>query len=293
MSEIKRKKSRKRSKIINNILTYTILIILSLFVLVPFYVIIVTSIKTNVEATSIPFTWWPKKGIDLTGYSNVLLHDMSGGVGNSSIIRGFKNTLLFVLPPTIIGLFVSAFAAYAFAKIKFPGNKIMFTILLLTMMLPGVIMLTPLYVIYDAIGFVNTPWPLIIPGMFGAAACVFFLRQFFIGIPDDLIEAAKIDGMNHFSIFVKIMIPLSKPALISQGILGFIAGYNDYFGPLLYLQSPDLYTLQLALKFSMGTYSNDWQTIMAGTIVSLIPTIIIYIFAQKYFIKGIATSGLK
>lgn len=286
-------KSKKRTNKINNLISYLILILLSLFVLVPFYVIIITSIKTNVEATSIPFTWWPKEGIDFTGYKNVLFNDMSGGGGNSSIIRGFKNTVLFVLPTTIIGLLASALAAYAFAKIKFPGNKILFTLLLMTMMLPAVIMLTPLYVIYDAIGFVDTPWPLIIPGMFGAAACVFFLRQFFAGIPDELIEAAKIDGMNHFMIFVKIMLPLSKPALIAQGILGFIAGYNDYFGPLLYLHSPRLYTLQLALKFSMGTYSNDWQTIMAGTIVALIPTIIIYIVAQKHFIRGITTTGLK
>ena len=154
-------------------------------------------------------------------------------------------------------------------------------------------MLTPAYLIYDALNWVDTPLPLMIPGMFGSATCVFFMRQFYAGIPDSLIEAAKLDGMGYFKIFWKIMVPLSVPALFAQGILGFIGGYNDYFGPYLYLHEPKWYTLQIFLTEFSGSYSSKIPTIMAGSIVALIPALLIYVVAQKYFIEGIATSGMK
>ena len=132
-----------------------------------------------------------------------------------------------------------------------------------------------------------------IPGMFGAAACVFFMRQFFSGIPDSIIEAAKLDGVGFIGIFFKIMVPLSVPALLAQGLLGFIGGYNDYFGPLIYLQSSDLYNLQVALKVFASTYADEPNVVMAGTVAALVPTLIIYFVAQDYFIEGIAASGIK
>jgi multiple sugar transport system permease protein len=132
-----------------------------------------------------------------------------------------------------------------------------------------------------------------IPGMFGAAACVFFMRQFFAGIPDSLIEAAKLDGLGFIGIFFQIMVPLSVPALLAQGLLGFIGGYNDYFGPLIYLQSNELYSLQIALSVFANVYGDEQNVVMAGTIIALIPTLIIYFIAQDFFIEGIATSGIK
>ena len=213
--------------------------------------------------------------------------------GAPLLIRGFMNTLMIVLPPTILGLFCSAMSAYAFAKLRFKGKNVLFSALLMTMMIPGTIMLTPSYLIYNLLGWVDTPLPLMIPGMFGAATCVFFMRQFYAGIPTSLIEAAKLDGMGYFKIFWKIMVPLSVPALLAQGILGFIGGYNDYFGPYLYLQSPQWYTLQIALNSFQGTYSRNIPAMMAGALIALIPTLVIYIVAQKYFIEGIATSGMK
>ena len=206
---------------------------------------------------------------------------------------GLLNTLLIVLPPTIIGLFTSSLAAYAFAKLRFKSKNFLFSVLLATMMIPGTIMLTPSYLLYDKIYWTGTAFPLMIPGMFGAAACVFFMRQFYMGIPTDLIEAAKLDGMGYFGIFFKIMVPLSVPALLAQGILGFIGGYNDYFGPYLYLTDPTMYTLQIALNSFQGTYASKWPTMMAGAVCALIPTLLIYILAQKYFIQGIATAGMK
>ncbi len=284
------KSSAKR--IVAKTAIYLGLILFALWILIPFYIVIITSFKTRIEAQSPEFTLWPKDGFHWDGYNEVLTYK-AGGEGMPVVLRGFLNTLIIVLPPTILGLLTSSLAAYAFAKLRFKAKNFMFSVLLATMMIPGTIMLTPSYLLYDKIYWTGTPLPLMIPGMFGAAACVFFMRQFYMGIPTDLIEAAKLDGMGYFAMFFKIMVPLSVPALLAQGILGFIGGYNDYFGPYLYLTDPAWYTLQIALNSFKGTYSSNWPTMMAGTIVALLPTLLIYILAQKYFIQGIATAGMK
>lgn len=271
---------------------YLGLIIFALWILVPFYIVVITSFKTRIEAQSPQFTVWPQNGFHWDGYKEIFTYS-SGGATIPVIWRGFINTLIIVLPPTILGLFTSSLAAYAFAKLRFKAKNFLFSVLLATMMIPGTIMLTPSYLLYDKIYWTGTPLPLMIPGMFGAAACVFFMRQFYMGIPTDLIEAAKLDGMGYFAIFFQIMVPLSVPALLAQGILGFIGGYNDYFGPYLYLTDANWYTLQIALNQFQGTYTSNWPTQMAGAIVALLPTLVIYIIAQKYFIQGIATAGMK
>ena len=286
-------KMTKIRKIVSLTLIYTAIVLFAIWILAPFSMVIITSFKTRKEASDPVFHFFPEKW-SFDGYKEVFTY--TSGVDDSEIpvmLKGFLNTLIIVLPPTIIGLFVSAMSAYAFAKLRFKGKNVFFSALLLTMMIPGTIMLTPSYLIYDMLGWVDTPLPLMLPGMFGAATCVFFMRQFYAGIPTSLVEAAKLDGMGYFKIFWKIMVPLSVPALFAQGILGFIGGYNDYFGPYLYLHEPEWYTLQLALASFKGTYSYNIPTVMAGALVALIPALVIYIVAQKYFIEGIATSGMK
>ena len=286
-------KMTKIRKIVSLTLIYTAPVLFAIWILAPFSMVIITSFKTRKEASDPVFHFFPEKW-SFDGYKEVFTY--TSGVDDSEIpvmLKGFLNTLIIVLPPTIIGLFVSAMSAYAFAKLRFKGKNVFFSALLLTMMIPGTIMLTPSYLIYDMLGWVDTPLPLMLPGMFGAATCVFFMRQFYAGIPTSLVEAAKLDGMGYFKIFWKIMVPLSVPALFAQGILGFIGGYNDYFGPYLYLHEPEWYTLQLALASFKGTYSYNIPTVMAGALVALIPALVIYIVAQKYFIEGIATSGMK
>lgn len=270
---------------------YIVLILFALWILIPFSIVIVTSFKTAKDSSNPQFHFFPEEWV-FDGYKDVFTYNAGMG-GMPLLLRGFMNTLMIVLPPTILGLFCSAMSAYAFAKLRFKGKNFLFSALLMTMMIPGTIMLTPSYLIYNLLGWVDTPLPLMIPGMFGAATCVFFMRQFYAGIPTSLIEAAKLDGMGYFKIFWKIMVPLSVPALLAQGILGFIGGYNDYFGPYLYLQSPQWYTLQIALNSFQGTYSRNIPAMMAGALIALVPTLIIYIVAQKYFIEGIATSGMK
>ena len=272
---------------------YVVLILYAAIIILPFLIVISTSVKTWQEASSSTFSLLPQKGWDLSGYTEVFKYKASNRATMPTLVRSFFNTLLYIIPPTILGLFTSALAGYAFAKLKFRAKNFMYTVLLATMMIPGIICLAPTYAIFDLIGWVDTPFPLMIPGMFGAAACVFFMRQFYMGIPDSLIEAAKIDGAGYLSIFFKIMVPLSVPALIAQGVLGFVGGYNDYFNPLIYLQTSNKYNLQVALRVFADVYTFQPNVVMAGTLVALVPTLIIYFLAQNYFVEGITTSGIK
>ena len=275
------------------IIAYVVLALAALCVLVPFYIILVTSFKEQMEAIAIPFTVWPKV-FTLEGYRTVLFNDMSGGgLGVSTVLLGFWNTFKTVIPMTVVCLLTSSLAAFCFAKLEFPCKNIFFTILLASMMIPGIVTLMPSYLIYDMLLLTDTYFPLMVPTMFGTATCIFFLRQFFYGIPDSLIEAAKIDGMSLFGIYFRIILPLSKSALFAQAVLIFMGGYNDYFGPLLYLWTADKLTLQVALNFFVGLYDKDYATMMAGCIISMAPLIILYLVCQKSFVEGIATSGMK
>ena len=288
-----RKDSRyyKFKNILGKSLVYLGLVLYAIWILMPFAIVLITSFKSNAETLALEFSFWPQEWT-IEGYKEAL--SFTTGLSTFPVmIRGFMNTLLFVLPPTILGLLASALAAFAFSKLKFKGSNALFGLLLMTMLIPGSITIVPTYVIYDLIGWTDSPWPLVIPGMFGAAACVFFLKQYFTGIPTELVDAAKLDGLGFYGIFFRIFVPLSIPALFAQGLLGFIGGYNDYFGPYIYLQSEEIYTLQIALRMFSGTYASKTAMVMAGSIVAMIPTIVIYLICQKYFVEGIATSGMK
>ena len=287
----KKIKSQKHNpvNVTKRVFVYFFLVLFLLWILVPFYIILVTSFKTESEVNQALFSWFPTKGFYFGGYAAVFKEQP----GSLSVIKGFINTLWIIIPPTVLGLTTSAFSAYAFAKLKFRGKNILFAILLATMMIPGMVTLVPSFVIYDNIGWNRTPLPLMIPGMFGAAACVFYLRQFFMGIPSETLEAARLDGLGYLGMFFYMMLPLSVPALIAQGVLGFVGGYNDYFGPMLYLTGTKYATLQVALAKFVQSYDGEWNYITASTIVALIPTTAIYLVAQRYFIEGIAVSGLK
>ena len=288
---------KKIKKIANNpvnvtkkVFVYIFLTLFALWILVPFFIVLVTSIKFQSEIDRPRFTWIPTQGLDFSGYAAAF--KPVKGTENMTLIKGFFNTLWIIIPPTLIGLTTSALAAYAYAKLKFRGKNILFAIMLATMMIPGMVTFVPSYVLFNNIGWGNGPLPLMIPGMFGAAACVFYLRQFFMGIPSETLEAARLDGVGYFGMFFQMMLPLAVPALIAQGILGFVGGYNDYLGPMLYV-SDHHQTLQVMLGLINGMNPDKQNVQMASTVIALVPTIIIYLVAQKYFIEGIAVSGLK
>ena len=282
-------KEKRRRELLRKLVIYCGLGLFALFVLFPFAIMLISSFKYK-EETIGAFTWWPKMGMTLRGYVNAFEKVAS----STSIIEGFFNTLWIIIPPTVIGLMTSTLSAYAFAKMRFRGKEVMFGLLIATMMVPSIATLVPAYIIWDYLGItVTAPFvPLMIPGMFGAAACVFFMRQSINAIPDSVIEASRIDGIGPFGCFVKIVLPLIKPSLLAQGVLGFVGGYNDYFGPLIYLKS-DYQTLQIAVSVFSDRYSGDWPSILAANIVAIIPTILIYIFVQRYFMEGITAGSEK
>ena len=286
-------RSQKTRKIISQVVIYAILMLYAAIIIFPFLVVLITSLKTYQDATHIPFEWVPSMGFTGDNYVEVFTYNPQMNAAMSSIIQGFLNTLMYIIPPTLIGLFTSSISAYAFSKLRFRAKNWMYSVLLGTMLIPGMITLAPQLSLYDMIGWIDTPLPLMIPGMFGAAACVFFMRQYYVGIPDSIIEAAKIDGLGFLGIFFQIMVPLSVPALLAQGLLGFIGGYNDFMGPLLYLGPANLQTLQLALRTLASTYGDEPNVIMAACIVALVPMLIVYFVCQKFFINGIIAGGLK
>lgn len=291
----RQKTLRKCSRIAAKIATYLVLVLAALMILIPFYVILITSVKGSHEiATRIPFVWFPK-GSDLSfrAFGKLFTSYTVIETGQSMVLTGLKNTFIIVVPNTIVGMLASSLSAYAFAKLRFPCKNLLFTLLLCTMMMPGIIMLIPSYIIFDYLYLTDTYFPLMVPAMFGSAACVFFLRQFFSGIPDDILDAAKLDGVGYIGIYWRIMLPLSVPALLAQALLGFVAGYNDYLSPLIYITSEKKYTLQIALQFFSGGNLKDLPTVMAGAVVAIIPPVLIYVLAQKYFVEGIAITGLK
>jgi multiple sugar transport system permease protein len=280
--------SVKKKRLIVKIITYVLIFVFSISFLLPFIWMLSTSFKEYEEIFTIPVTFIPKKFI-IQNYIDVF--DTSG---YANILVGFRNTLLIVVPSTIIGCLTAALAAFAFAKIKFPGRDVIFFILISTMAIPGIILMIPSYIIYSKIDWVNTWLPLMIPGMFGGAGAIFFTRQFMKGIPTELEDAARMDGLSWWGIFWKIELPLAKPIVISNFLFGFIAGYNDWLGPTLYLNTnSDMKTLQQMIAMLNDTFGTKWGVQMAGSCLALIPSLIIFILCQKYFIEGVSLTGGK
>lgn len=266
------------------------LLFMLVIVAFPFWILLVTSIKTPMEANALNFTWWPQEGISWEAYREVIT--LGGSIG-VSMATATWNSFVYSIVPTLVGLFAGALSAYAFAKLKFKARDTMYQLLIMTMMMPACVTMTTAYIMYDAYGWTDSALPLIIPGCFSAAATVMFLREFFVGIPDELMEAASIDGAGKWRIFFSLILPLGKPALIAQFILGFIRHYNDFMGPLIYLNNPQKYTIQVALSF-LNNGVADKASLAAAGMFSLVPMLLIYVVFQKKIIDGISmSSGLK
>jgi multiple sugar transport system permease protein len=205
----------------------------------------------------------------------------------------FRNSLITSVFPVIGTLISSTMVAYAFARIRWPGRNLLFMLLLSTLMLPAQVTMIPVYVIWARLGAINTFIPLILPSFFAGAWNVFLIRQFLRGIPQDLSDAAIIDGCSHFGILWRIMLPLSKPVLATVAVLHFMGHWNDLLGPVLYLNNDKLYTLMVGLTYFRTEYRTSWQYLMAASLLVLLPSVVIFFAGQKYFVQGIALTGLK
>lgn len=275
-----------------SVLAKVVLIIGALIILIPFWILLITSFKSSSEIISADFTWWPKE-FDVSGYVNAFNWETAAITSN--VLIGLGNTLLYTIPTTVIGLFVAGMSAYAFSKMHFKGREALFAVLLLTMVMPSTVVLIPQYTIYSMIGWIGTPWPLMIPGMFGTAGTVFFLRQYMRGVPDEILEAAQMDGLGKFRCYWYMILPVCVPAFIAQFVLNFITGYNDYLGPILFLGGgdPSRYTLQVVLSNMVGQSEREITNRMANAVIALVPLIFVYLFLQNFIIDGVSVSAVK
>ena len=284
-------KKRNYAYWIFKVLSYLCLIAFGVIIIIPFLMAIITSLTPQNFIMENGFKW-STGVIDLEYYIKLLTTNEYG-----NIYQCFLNTILYIAPPIIVGTFCSALSAYAFARINFKGKKVVFYLLLSTMVIPGIITTFSSYLLFVDIYKVNDWFPLfpiIVPGMFGAVGTMFFLKQYFETLPKDLEEAAEMDGMSRFDMFVKVILPLSVPAIITQLLLGFNGAYNDYLGPLLYIGGkPSLFTMQLYVNGLSTSRNVSYPLLMSGALLALLPTLVLYLSGQKFFVEGIVMTGIK
>lgn len=283
-----RRKRRIRKNRINTAIRYLILTFVGLLMLYPLIWLFGASFKTNAEIfTSIGFI--PNE-FDFSGY-------VRGWKTSTqyTFTRYFINTFKIVIPKVMVTVVSTVLTAYGFARFKLPKKKLLFAILIATLLLPQVVLRIPQYLMYRQFDWLDSYKPLVVPAAFAVDTFfVFMLIQFIRGIPRDLEEAAVIDGCNSFQILIYVLLPILKPAIISVGLFQFMWTMNDFLGPLIYISSVEKYPISIVLKMSMdATAVIQWNQVVAMSIIALIPSLIVFFCAQKYFVEGIATTGLK
>lgn len=263
---------------------YLILFIITALMVVPFLWMLSASIKSNREVFVMdPFVWIPKVA-KWDNYIRIWT--------KIPLLKFVENTAILTIVVTFLQLLTSSFAAYSFAKLEFKNKNTLFLLYIATIAMPWQVYMVPQFIMMRSMGLNDKLLAMICLQAFSAFG-VFMMKQFYEGIPNDLCEAARIDGMNEYMIYAKIMLPLSKPALSTLTIFTFVNTWNDYLGPLIYLKTETKKTIQLGLKMFIGQYSAEYGLIMAGSVISLVPVIVVFLFLQKYFVEGVASTGLK
>jgi multiple sugar transport system permease protein len=282
---------------IGKLLFYAVCITIGVVMFLPFFWSLMTSLKPSNEIFSIPIQWLPSE-ITLEHYRKAFTTVPFG--------LYFWNSLVLAVAGVLANLFFGSVSGYAFAKLNFRGNKAMFRVLLAAMMIPGIVTMIPSFYVLKHFplvggndllggggnGFLNSFWGIILPGASGSFA-VFFMRQFFLTLPSDMMEMARIEGCKEFRIFWNIYLPLTKPALATLGIFTFQAGWNSFLWPMIILNDPDKATIQMGLQAFSYNYQTDYGPMMAGALIAILPILVLFLLLQKYFVQGIAFSGVK
>lgn len=258
--------------------------ILACVMLVPVVWMMSTSLKYESDVFSFPIEWIPSE-ITWSNYTSAFTKFPY----INWYMNTFRNTILIVLSILII----SSMAGYAFAKLRFRGSKVLFLAYVAALMVPSEVRLIPQFLLYRNLGLINTMWSVVLPWMLFVGFAIFLMRQAFMGVPNELLEAAQIDGCNYYQQYYKIALPLIKSSLITLGILAFTWGWNDYTGPMIYINDLDKQVLSVGIAAFKTQYSSNFALQMAGATVALVPIIIVYLIAQKYLIEGVAASGIK
>ena len=263
---------------------YILVIVLSFIFFSPFLIMVTTALKTNADAFQLPVKLFPRE---------VIWNNFPEAMAKIPYVRYMMNTIFITLLSVVGQMVATPLVAYSLAKIKWKGAPIISALIMGTMMIPYTVTMIPLYKIWSRLGFTNTYVPLILPTFFGSPFYIIIMRQFFAGLPNSLMEAAKIDGAGEFKRYIAIALPLSRPALTTVGIYAFINAWSDYLAPLIYINKTEKLTLSLGLQGFLNQYSVDWTHLMAAATIFVIPVVIFYLFFQRNFVEGIATSGIK
>lgn len=274
-----------KKKLTGKIIATIIIACVGILFLLPLIWMISGSLKTPLTIFDYPIKWIPDDP-QWKNYVDVWTSELM------PFTRLYANST-FIVVVTLVGqLLFASLAAYAFAKLDFAGKDIIFMIFLAAMMIPTQATIIPRFMIFKTVGLYDNLWAVILPHWFNATA-IFMLRQTYMGLPDGLVEAAKIDGASHFRIWSQITMPLTKPAMVSLGVLGFISSWNEYLTPLIFLIDKKLYTIALGIRFYFADEAQEFNITMAAATSAIVPILFIFLFCQKYFIEGIATAGMK
>ncbi|HEY3107434.1 MAG TPA: carbohydrate ABC transporter permease [Chloroflexota bacterium] len=268
------------------VLKYAVLLFCSLSFLLPFLWMVSTSLKDTPQTFHVPPIWipWPLR---LQNYPEALTRQPFG--------LFLFNTLQYAVPSSLGALVSCSLVAYGFARIRWKGRDVLFFICLCTLMIPYQVRMIPLYLVFKELRWLNTYNPLVVPAFFGDAYYIFLLRQFFLTIPQELSEAARIDGANELQILARVVLPLARPAIAVVALFQFMWAWNDYLGPLIYMRDPQMFPIALGLQRFVGQFVEElaWPYLMAASTVTILPIILLFFVAQRTFIEGITVSGIK
>jgi multiple sugar transport system permease protein len=265
---------------------HTVLVLVSILFMFPFYWMVITAFKENTKVFTYPIEWWPNPlrwenfsdAINYTGFPFFL----------------YLRNSTFYSAGVMLGTVISCAAVgYGFARLRFPGRDFLFILTISTLMIPGIVTFIPTFILFKTLGMLGTYAPLILPAFFGNAFFIFMMRQFFQGLPGELVDAARVDGANEFRTFWQIMLPLVRPALLVMAVFTFLWTWHDFFGPLVYLSEQNQYPLSLGLFAFRAQRTTEWSLMMAASTLSTLPLIVVFFFAQRYFLDGIKLTGIK
>lgn len=291
MDKIGEKKygSKKRSERFENTIIYFFLTLGAIIMIIPLIWMFESSLKTPGQFLTTQLSLAMPKHPQWSNYFRRVWQM------EPALQRGILNSVIIAVSTIVVGTFVSSMAAFSYSKLRFPGKNKLFLAELATMMIPFSVIMIPQFIIYARIGWVNTWWPLIVPGMLGNVGMIFFLRQYMSGIPTSVIESARIDGAGYLRIFLQIMLPNAKPAIAAQAILWFMGAWNDYFAPSIYLHDDKLLTVQVMISRLNAMYAinTDYPLLLTASVLSLLPIIIVFMVFQRQIIASVAMSGLK
>jgi multiple sugar transport system permease protein len=276
-------KRRRTMRKIGMAVLYTLFAIVAIVFTLPFFLMLSSAFKTQAEIIQVPPSFWPENP-SLSSFRTVLT--------DAPFFAWFRNSLLVASTITVMVMFLCSLGGYIFAKFEFPGKNPIFVILLATMMVPFPVLLIPSYLVVNELNLINSLWALIIPAMVNAFG-IFLMRQFIAGIPNDLIEAARLDGASEFAIFLRIVLPMARPPLAALGIFTFLGAWNDYLWPLIVINDLEKSTLPLALTFFNSQHAQRYDLTMAAASMAVIPIIIVFVIFQKQIVNALVLAGLK